>query len=103
MRSTPSPLPINTTDDGIGRIAFAFLVLFTEMDRTFTAERAMLLLDSNRLRQVPRNLPLKHIVCPDPRELAVLQLLHQPSGPDWFRLAVMARQFEDIYRPVQGY
>ena len=33
-------LPINTTDEGIGRIALLLLALFAEMERTFTAERA---------------------------------------------------------------
>jgi DNA invertase Pin-like site-specific DNA recombinase len=38
-RSLADPLPINTADEGIGRIAFLLLALF-EMERTFTAERA---------------------------------------------------------------
>jgi DNA invertase Pin-like site-specific DNA recombinase len=40
IRSLADPLPINTTDDGTGRIAFLLLALFAEMERTFTAERA---------------------------------------------------------------
>jgi DNA invertase Pin-like site-specific DNA recombinase len=32
--------PINTADEGTGRIAFLLLALFAEMERTFTAERA---------------------------------------------------------------
>jgi Site-specific recombinases, DNA invertase Pin homologs len=40
VRSLADPLPINTTDEGIGRIAFLLLALFAEMERTFTAERA---------------------------------------------------------------
>jgi DNA invertase Pin-like site-specific DNA recombinase len=40
IRSLADPLPINTTDDGMGRIAFLLLALFAEMERTFTAERA---------------------------------------------------------------
>jgi DNA invertase Pin-like site-specific DNA recombinase len=40
IRSLADPLPINTTDDGVGRIAFLLLALFAEMERTFTAERA---------------------------------------------------------------
>lgn len=40
VRSLADPLPINTTDDGMGRIAFLLLALFAEMERTFTAERA---------------------------------------------------------------
>jgi len=39
IRSLADPLPINTTDEGMGRIAF-LLALFAEMERTFTAERA---------------------------------------------------------------
>ena len=40
VRSLADPLPINTADEGIGRIAFLLLALFAEMERTFTAERA---------------------------------------------------------------
>lgn len=40
VRSLKDPLPINTTDEGMGRIAFLLLALFAEMERTFTAERA---------------------------------------------------------------
>lgn len=40
VRSLADPLPIDTTDDGIGRVAFLLLALFAEMERTFTAERA---------------------------------------------------------------
>ncbi|MER6831968.1 recombinase family protein [Streptosporangium sp. NPDC000563] len=40
VRSLADPLPINTTDEGMGRIAFLLLALFAEMERTFTAERA---------------------------------------------------------------
>ncbi|RZU54308.1 DNA invertase Pin-like site-specific DNA recombinase [Krasilnikovia cinnamomea] len=40
VRSLADPLPINTADDGTGRIAFLLLALFAEMERTFTAERA---------------------------------------------------------------
>jgi len=40
IRSLADPLPISTTDDGMGRIAFLLLALFAEMERTFTAERA---------------------------------------------------------------
>jgi DNA invertase Pin-like site-specific DNA recombinase len=40
IRSLADPLPINTSDDGMGRIAFLLLALFAEMERTFTAERA---------------------------------------------------------------
>ena len=40
IRSLADPLPINTADEGIGRIAFLLLALFAEMERTFTAERA---------------------------------------------------------------
>ena len=38
--SLADPLPINTADAGMGRIAFLLLALFAEMERTFTAERA---------------------------------------------------------------
>ncbi|WP_306459808.1 recombinase family protein [Streptomyces sp. Ag109_G2-15] len=40
VRSLADPLPINTADEGVGRIAFLLLALFAEMERTFTAERA---------------------------------------------------------------
>ena len=40
MRSLADPLPINTADEGMGRVAFLLLALFAEMERTFTAERA---------------------------------------------------------------
>jgi DNA invertase Pin-like site-specific DNA recombinase len=40
IRSLADPLPINTTGEGMGRIAFLLLALFAEMERTFTAERA---------------------------------------------------------------
>jgi DNA invertase Pin-like site-specific DNA recombinase len=33
-------LPINTADEGMGRIAFLLLALFAEVERTSTAERA---------------------------------------------------------------
>nr|WP_285554866.1 helix-turn-helix domain-containing protein [Streptomyces hygroscopicus] len=37
--SGTAPLPINTADEGMGRLAFLLLALFAEMERTFTAER----------------------------------------------------------------
>jgi DNA invertase Pin-like site-specific DNA recombinase len=40
VRSLADPLPINTADEGVARIAFLLLALFAEMERTFTAERA---------------------------------------------------------------
>jgi DNA invertase Pin-like site-specific DNA recombinase len=40
VRSLADPLPINTADQGMGRIAFLLLALFAEMERTFSAERA---------------------------------------------------------------
>jgi DNA invertase Pin-like site-specific DNA recombinase len=40
VRSLADPLPIDTTGEGMGRIAFLLLALFAEMERTFTAERA---------------------------------------------------------------
>ena len=40
VRSRADPLPINTNDEGMGRVAFLLLALFAEMERTFTAERA---------------------------------------------------------------
>ena len=39
VRSLADPLPINTTDEGMDRIAFLLLALFAEMEHTFTAER----------------------------------------------------------------
>jgi DNA invertase Pin-like site-specific DNA recombinase len=38
--SLADPLPSNTTDEGMGRIAFLLLALFAGMERTFGAERA---------------------------------------------------------------
>ncbi|QRP49062.1 recombinase family protein [Amycolatopsis sp. FDAARGOS 1241] len=40
VRSLADPLPINTADEGMGRVAFLLLALFAEMERTYTAERA---------------------------------------------------------------
>jgi DNA invertase Pin-like site-specific DNA recombinase len=40
VRSLADPLPINTAEEGMSRIAFLLLALFAEMERTFTAERA---------------------------------------------------------------
>jgi DNA invertase Pin-like site-specific DNA recombinase len=40
VRSLAGPLPINTTNGGMGRSAFLPLALFAEMERTYTAERA---------------------------------------------------------------
>lgn len=40
VRSLADSLPIDTADEGMGRIAFLLLALFAEMERTFTAERA---------------------------------------------------------------
>ena len=40
VRSRADPLPINTNDEGMGRVAFLLLALFAEMERTFTTERA---------------------------------------------------------------
>jgi DNA invertase Pin-like site-specific DNA recombinase len=40
VRSLADPLPVNTADEGMARIAFLLLALFAEMERTFTAERA---------------------------------------------------------------
>jgi DNA invertase Pin-like site-specific DNA recombinase len=40
VRTLADPLPINTADEGMARIAFLLLALFAEMERTYTAERA---------------------------------------------------------------
>ena len=40
VRTLADPIPIDTGDEGMGRLAFLFLALFAEMERTFTAERA---------------------------------------------------------------
>ena len=40
VRTLADPLPIATTGEGMGRIAFLLLALFAEMERTFAAERA---------------------------------------------------------------
>jgi DNA invertase Pin-like site-specific DNA recombinase len=40
VRTLADPMPIATTGEGMGRIAFLLLALFAEMERTFAAERA---------------------------------------------------------------
>ena len=40
LRTLADPLPIATTGEGMGRIAFLLLALFAEMERTFAAGRA---------------------------------------------------------------
>ncbi|MFG2863811.1 hypothetical protein [Streptomyces sioyaensis] len=40
MRSLADPLPINTADEGMVRIAFLLPALIADMEGTFTAERA---------------------------------------------------------------
>ena len=40
VRSIADPIRIDTTDEGMGKVAFLLLALFAEMERTFTAERA---------------------------------------------------------------
>jgi len=40
VRSIADPLPINTADEGMGRVAVLMLALFAEMERIFTTERA---------------------------------------------------------------
>lgn len=40
VRTLADPIPINTADEGMARIAFLLLAPFAEMERTFTAERA---------------------------------------------------------------
>lgn len=40
VRSLADPLPIDTSEAGMGRIAFLLLALFGEMERTFATERA---------------------------------------------------------------
>jgi DNA invertase Pin-like site-specific DNA recombinase len=40
VRSLADPLPIDTADEGMGRIASGLLTLFAEMERTYAAERA---------------------------------------------------------------
>jgi DNA invertase Pin-like site-specific DNA recombinase len=40
VRTLADPIRIDTADDGMGRIAFLLLALFSEMERTFSAERA---------------------------------------------------------------
>jgi DNA invertase Pin-like site-specific DNA recombinase len=58
VRSLADPLPINTADEGMGRIAFLLLALFAEMERTFTAERAAQAVAQAAGRQVGR--PIAH-------------------------------------------
>jgi DNA invertase Pin-like site-specific DNA recombinase len=40
VRSLADPLPINTADEGMGRVAVLMLALFAEMELIFSAERA---------------------------------------------------------------
>ena len=40
VRSLADPIPIDTTTDGMSRIAFLLIALFAEMERTFAGERA---------------------------------------------------------------
>jgi DNA invertase Pin-like site-specific DNA recombinase len=40
VKSLADPIAIDTTSEGMGRVAFLLLALFAEMERTFTAERA---------------------------------------------------------------
>lgn len=40
VKSLADPVPIDTADGGMGRVAVLLLALFAEMERTFTAERA---------------------------------------------------------------
>ncbi|MEV3960248.1 recombinase family protein [Nocardia sp. NPDC050193] len=40
VKSLADPVPIDTADEGMGRVAVLLLALFAEMERTFTAERA---------------------------------------------------------------
>ncbi|WP_268895718.1 recombinase family protein [Nocardia sp. CY41] len=39
VKSLADPVPIDTADEGMGRVAVLLLALFAEMERTFTAER----------------------------------------------------------------
>lgn len=40
VKSPADAVPIDTADEGMGRVAVLLLTLFAEMERTFTAERA---------------------------------------------------------------
>jgi DNA invertase Pin-like site-specific DNA recombinase len=40
VRSPADLLPIDTSSEGMGKIAFLLIALFAEMERTFSAERA---------------------------------------------------------------
>ncbi len=40
VRTPADPLPVNTAEEGMARIAFLLLASFAEMERIFTAERA---------------------------------------------------------------
>jgi Site-specific recombinases, DNA invertase Pin homologs len=40
VRTLADPMPVNTTAEGMGRMAFLLLALFAEMERTFALERA---------------------------------------------------------------
>ena len=40
VRSLADPIPIDTTSEGMGRLAFLLIALFAEMERTFANERA---------------------------------------------------------------
>jgi hypothetical protein len=57
VRSIADPLPINTADEGTGRIAFLLLALFADMERTFTAEHAAHARAARRSIRPPRRPP----------------------------------------------
>jgi len=40
VRTLANPLPIDTTNQGMARVAFLLIALFAEMERTFATERA---------------------------------------------------------------
>lgn len=40
VKTLADPMPVNTTAEGMGRMAFLMLALFAEMERTFANERA---------------------------------------------------------------
>jgi DNA invertase Pin-like site-specific DNA recombinase len=72
VRSIADPLPINTRDEGMGRVAFLLLGLFAEMERVFIAERAA----HARAVAVAAGRRVGRPVAHPPEKIEYAQLLH---------------------------
>ena len=72
VRTLADPIPIDTGDEGMGRIAFLFLALFAEMERTFTAERAAHARSVAEAAGRPTGRPVAH----SPATIEYARLLH---------------------------